>query len=134
MLLDQTGKVLREIRLRREYTPDTYWTGYTWVGENRFIITRSVHSVEGKAKAWWVDVETGKVNAIADFDCPSVGRIAGFPDGSFVALATTWMFPLAFAGSSISLMVVGIACLRFGPRVIRWLNPDDSASPCRPPN
>lgn len=89
VLADQNGKTLREIRLDVDDDRESHWTSYAWVGGNRFILTRSAFGVDGKARAWSVDVETAEIVPLPGFDCPSVDRLAGFPDGSFVALATT---------------------------------------------
>lgn len=88
VLIDQAGKVLREIRLDVDDNRDAKWTDYAWVGGNRFVITRSVSGVNGKSKAWSVDVGTGKLSPIRGFDCPWVDRLAGFSNGGFVALVT----------------------------------------------
>jgi sugar lactone lactonase YvrE len=90
MLVSQQGRVLRQVRLafipiRKEWA----WSGFTWVGRDRFVVTRSKGDVDGGSAAWWVDFETGSVKPIARYQGPPVERIAGFPDGGFVVLGTT---------------------------------------------
>jgi len=61
-----------------------------------------------------------KIQIIYDPTDPKKARIDNFMH--------LWMFPLAFASGSFWGMIIGIACLRFGPRIIGWLNPDDAVS------
>lgn len=89
VLVDQTGKLLHEIPLPvRSVDDKSRWSGHCWVGGNRFIVTLSEIGREGKANAWWVDVETGKVEPIPGFNSPSIKRIVGAADGRFVVLAS----------------------------------------------
>jgi hypothetical protein len=89
LLVDQAGKQLRDLLLPANPESDkTHWSGHCWVGGNHFIVTLSEIGREGKAKAWWVDVESGKVEPIPGFDCPSIKRIVGAADGRFVVLAS----------------------------------------------
>jgi sugar lactone lactonase YvrE len=95
VLVEPTGTVVREIRLDAlEYKKDTYYrTLLTWIGGDRFLLTRSLSSVEAKASVWWVDVVSGKIAAITGFNCPAIDKVAGFPDGRFVVLATNhWKY------------------------------------------
>ncbi len=88
VLVDQTGKSVREIPLKMQPKADvSRWSGHCWVGGSRFVISLSEFGVDGKAQAWWVDAETGKVEPIPAFDCPSIERLVGATDGRFVALA-----------------------------------------------
>jgi hypothetical protein len=88
VLVDASGKVLREISLAIQPTSDvSHWSPPAWVGGSRFVIVVSELGVDGKAQAWWVDTETGKVGPIPAFDSPSIERLVGAADGSFVALA-----------------------------------------------
>lgn len=86
VLVDQTGKLLHEIRLPENKEGHADWRGTAWVGGNRFVVTRSESRVEWKEKAWWLDVETGKLKAIPGFDYPEVISIVGSADGGFVVL------------------------------------------------
>ena len=87
VLVEQTGKVLREIPLKVEVKPDSRLTG-CWVGGSRFIVANSDVGQEAKARAWSVDTNTGVLQPILGFDCPAISRLIGFADGGFVALAT----------------------------------------------
>ena len=88
VLVDSSGKLVREIALAIQPKIDsTYWSSLCWVGGNRFVIALSEYGVNGKAKAWWVDAQTGNVEPIPTFDSPSIKRLAGAADGSFIALA-----------------------------------------------
>jgi sugar lactone lactonase YvrE len=90
VLVDQAGAVIREVRLgvleRKGEEIDS--SNLTWVGGDRFLVTRSPSAEKAKAIAWWVDAATGKVTEVKGFDCPPINKLAGFPDGRFVALAT----------------------------------------------
>jgi len=88
VLVDASGELLHELALDFDDEPDAASSSCTWVGGNRFVITRSEYGVEGKAKAWWLDAETGDMQPIPGFDCPPVESIDGSPDGSFVVLGT----------------------------------------------
>ncbi|HEY4258696.1 MAG TPA: hypothetical protein VGM98_00995, partial [Schlesneria sp.] len=85
---DQNGKLLHEIPVKVDVEPDSKWTGCSWIGSSRFVLTNSGAGIEAKSKAWWVDVKTHELTAVTGFDCPSIDRLVGFPDGGFVALAT----------------------------------------------
>ncbi|HTE19167.1 MAG TPA: hypothetical protein VK689_12395, partial [Armatimonadota bacterium] len=90
MLVTHQGRVLRQVRLASiPERKDWEWSGFTWVGGDRFVVTRSNGRPGGGASAWWVDFGEGTVKPIARFQGPPVGRIAGFPDGGFVVLGTT---------------------------------------------
>jgi sugar lactone lactonase YvrE len=88
VLVDQTGKRLRELSLPATAVDnESKWSGHCWVGGSRFVVTLSATAREGKSRAWWVDVDSGKMQAIRGFDCPSITRLVGAADGRFVAVA-----------------------------------------------
>jgi hypothetical protein len=88
VLVDATGKLLRALALAIEPKSDvSHWSPLCWVGGSRFVIALSEFAVDGKAKAWRVDAQTGQVEPIPAFDSPSIERLAGASEGSFVALA-----------------------------------------------
>jgi len=64
------------------------WSGHVWLGEDRFVLTRSSHGVGAKAKAWIVDLPTEKLIPLANFDCPGIDKLAATGNGDFIALAT----------------------------------------------
>jgi hypothetical protein len=87
VVVDPTGKLLREIGLPATTVDnESKWSGLCWVGGGRFVVTLSATTREGKSRAWWVDVDTGQVQPIRGFDCPSITRLVGAADGRFVAV------------------------------------------------
>jgi hypothetical protein len=88
VLVDSSGKVLHQVAIAiRPKSDESHWSPVCWVGGNRFVVAISEFGTNGKAKAWWVDAETSKVEPIPAFDSPSIERLVGAADGSFVALA-----------------------------------------------
>lgn len=67
---------------------ESTWSGPTFVGGSRFVITNSQHNAEAKGRAFWVNAEAGHYDEFLEFDCPSVNGVAGFSDGSFVAIGS----------------------------------------------
>ncbi len=90
VLVTATGELVREIPLKVEQRSKDDWpsTHLVWVGGDRFLHTQSSSGIDAVAKAWWIDIGNGQVTPVEGFKCPSIRRIAGFPDGRFVALAT----------------------------------------------
>ena len=87
VLVDSSGKLLRAISLTMQPKPNsTQWNPLCWIGGSRFVIAISEIRVDGKAKAWSVDAQTGKVEPFPAFDSPSIERLVGTSDGFFVAL------------------------------------------------
>jgi hypothetical protein len=88
VLVDQSGNLLREIRLAPQATAaNVRWSGLCWTGRDQFIVTQSGFGAGAKAQAWRVDVGTGKARPFAPFDCPAIDRLVGSADGSFVTLS-----------------------------------------------
>ena len=88
VLVDSSGKLLRAISLTMQPKPNsTQWNPLCWIGGSRFVIAISEIRVDGKAKAWSVDAQTGKVEPFPAFDSPSIERLVGTSDGSFVVLS-----------------------------------------------
>jgi hypothetical protein len=88
VLVDSAGKVLHEFALAIQPKSNaSHWSPLCWVGGNRFVVAISEFGTNGKAEVWRVDAETGKVEPIPAFDSPSIKRLIGSPDGSFVVLA-----------------------------------------------
>jgi streptogramin lyase len=89
MRISQAGQVLGQVRLTALPRGESWrWTGFTWVGGDRFIVTRSNEKAEGGAAAWRVDFATSQARRLTQLAGLSVKRIAGFPDGRFVVLGT----------------------------------------------
>jgi sugar lactone lactonase YvrE len=86
MLIDQQGTIVRQIALKTGVKGTSTWSGPCWVGRSRFVLANSENKSQGKTRAWWVDADSGHYDEFADFDCPRVGGLAGFADGSFVAV------------------------------------------------
>jgi hypothetical protein len=88
VMVDSSGKLLRAISLTMQPKPSSaQWNPLCWIGGSRFVIAISEIGVNGKAKAWSVDVQTGKVEPLPAFDSPAIERLVGTTDGCFVALA-----------------------------------------------
>ncbi len=88
IVVDENGKQLHRVPLNVGDNQDARWSGYAWVGGDRYVLTRSSYKLEAKAKAWIIDLPTGKLIPLPNFDCPSVDEIAGTSNGNFFALAT----------------------------------------------
>ena len=88
VLVDSSGKLLRTVSLTMQPKPGSaQWNPLCWIGGSRFVIAISENAVDGKAKAWSVDAQTGKVEPLPAFDSPAIERLVGTSDGCFVALA-----------------------------------------------
>jgi sugar lactone lactonase YvrE len=86
VLIDQKGAVLRQIALKTGVKGSSTWSGPCWVGRSRFVLANLENNSKGKTRAWWVDADSGQYDEFPNFDCPRVDGLAGFADGSFVAL------------------------------------------------
>jgi hypothetical protein len=87
VLVDPSGKVIRELPLNLEPTSEhSHWGGYGWVGGD-FIVTRSDFRGSDKCRAWRLDMQAGTATRLEGFDCPPVERLAGSVNGSFVVFA-----------------------------------------------
>ncbi len=81
------GKLVHQTRLTHIPIIQGYsWSGYVWVGDDRFLVTRSSSESPSGASAWYVDARTGAVTLVAGFICPPITRLAAFPSGGFIAL------------------------------------------------
>jgi hypothetical protein len=60
---------------------------FAWIATNRWVFIASAHGENGKATAWWLNVETGARDPISSFDSPSVEHVASDGAGGFVVLA-----------------------------------------------
>jgi hypothetical protein len=56
--------------------------------ERRWLAVHSPWEVDQEARAWRVDADTGEVNALEGWRCPSVERVVPLRGGGFAALAT----------------------------------------------
>ena len=88
LVVDEDGKQLHSVPLDATDDPNERWSGHAWLGEDRFVLTRSSYGVEAKAKAWIVDLPIQKLTPLSDFDCPGINALAAIGNGDFVALAT----------------------------------------------
>ncbi len=86
VLIDQQGKVLRQIALKTGVKGWSTWSGPCWVGRSRFVLANSENKSAGRTRAWWVDAESGQYDEFPNFDCPQVNALAGFAHGAFLAL------------------------------------------------
>src|SRR5581483_7682823 len=64
-----------------------FWSGYAWLGGERFVVTHSSGDIGGRAAAWFVEADTGKIIPLHRFDCAAIEQIDSFADGGFVVLA-----------------------------------------------
>jgi sugar lactone lactonase YvrE len=89
VLLSPTGALVREVPVKNEKLKGQWLVSQlAWVGGDRFLVTQSTMELDAKATAQWIDGKSGEVTNVEGFDCPSVDKLAGFPDGRFVTLAT----------------------------------------------
>jgi hypothetical protein len=90
-LLTQQGEVLMELRLPVNELPEL--VGYSNpanVGGRKFVIGVSGRGVGGTAEYFRADFDTGVVEIMTNASSPRADALAGFSDGSFVALTTRY--------------------------------------------
>jgi hypothetical protein len=85
--LTQDGAVLSELPMRDIALPEgPVFAGPSHVGGRRFLTSVSTEKVGDTARFFMVDFATDQVRELCITNCPSVKKIAGFPDGRFVVL------------------------------------------------
>ena len=88
IVVDEDGKLLHRMPLNVTDNEEARWSGYAWLGKDRYVLTRSGFGREAKAKAWIVDLQNEKLIQLSQFDCPSIDEVAASGSGDFVVLAT----------------------------------------------
>jgi len=91
ILFTQQGEVLKELRLPMNELPKQ--VGYSNpanIGGRKFVVAMSGRGVGGKADYYRTDFDTGIVEVLTNATSPRADALAGFPDGSYVALTTRY--------------------------------------------
>lgn len=85
VLVDPEGAVIREVQLK--LPTGATWGGFlaAWTMGPRWIVT-STTDRKPPNRAWWLDVEQGRLEPIDGFDCPPIRHLAGRTDGGFVVV------------------------------------------------
>ena len=92
VVVDDNGRVQQQQALSSLMQPSdpqgccSIWSGLTWLGGTRYVVTQSSNNSDGIAKAWIVDIATHRINPVNGFRATMIKRVAAFQDGGFVLL------------------------------------------------
>jgi len=84
VLVGPDGAVSRELRLTGQ---DEGSISLAWLSGNRWIAIGSGYGEGARARASFIESDTGTITSVQDFECPAVEATAGMRDGGFVVLA-----------------------------------------------
>ncbi len=87
LYLSQKGDVMKELQVPVDNKPTpTQFSNPASVGGRKFVIAVSDQEIDGKAQWFLADFDAGTVEPMTNAMSPCVQAVAGFPDGSFVAV------------------------------------------------
>ena len=88
VIVDDSGRLVREIDLPTVKSAKQFGDRLAWLQGNAWVVTTTSYGSDGSpsSSAMRIDAGTGVVTPMTAFVAPSVDALAGFPDGSFVAL------------------------------------------------
>jgi len=87
MLVEADGTVVRDLPLALSERENANAADVAWLGAHRWLLARTYYGdAETGAEAWFLDDQTGELQAVPEFPQFSLEKISGTPDGGFVVL------------------------------------------------
>ena len=88
-LQDTHGALVANWPLELDAPEGTLGPTVIWLRGDRWLVHTATYGTYPHALAWWLDVSTGALTAISDFDCAPIAKVDGTPEGGFVVLTVS---------------------------------------------